>query len=187
MESTESPQYLSLAPAQTNQTRSPQWDRNGLISYGGQGSWCYMKVTLDDPNLILPYCLFSPLPGLGRAWDTQTLTCRQTARVIPDFMGAGGRVRAARPAGPPGSPRLLGDHCFWLRRRRLQRGRDPFHRDTRMSPVTVKYKGGQTDERPNGRGVREARGPPLLDWRGRGRTVTQAFLSPTLALWRNSS
>lgn len=65
--------------------------------------------------------------------------------------GGGRRVRPLRPAGASWvlAPTLGGALLFhWLRRRGLQRGRgaiSPWHRDTEMSPVTVKYKGSAPD------------------------------------------
>lgn len=129
-------------------------------------------------------------PGPGKSpGHTDTDLSSATLRLIPDFMGAreggvGGAVGLGRctQLGPPwvSSPSSSGPHCSaGCAAAGLRRGRGAiswWHRDTKMSPVTVKYKGCAPDRWvPQWTGChREARGSrALLQWRCRGRpTVT---------------
>lgn len=121
---------------------------------------------------VSPHPGSSPGPGKSLG-HTDTDLSSATLRLIPDFMGAGkgeGLGRCAQLGPPEFQPQLLGTSLFhWLRRRGLRRGRgaiSSWHRDTKMSPVTVKYKDSAPDRWvPNGRGVTGRRGVPRC-WSG---------------------
>lgn len=100
---------------------------------------------------VPPHPRSSPGPGKSQG-HTDTDLSSATLLLILDFMGARegeGLGRCAQLGPPEFQPELIGALLFhWLRRRRLQRGRgaiSPWHRDTKMSPVTVKYKDGALD------------------------------------------
>lgn len=166
------------APSETN-TTLPQchgWDKVWSL-FGSEVKAVHTGCPQWPPELpslgrcvcvsVSPHPGSSPGPGKSLG-HTDTDLSSATLRLIPDFMGARegeGLGRCAQLGPPEFQPQLLGTSLFhWLRCRGLQRGRgaiSSWHRDTKMSPVTVKYKDNAPDRWvPNGRGVTWRRGVP---------------------------